>query len=79
MTRTKITQWLSQPSPIGESTRSLLTREAQRTSYSGMLSKKLEVPTNLIQSYPGPLLGFTRERIHTKGYIDLLMTFGTPK
>jgi len=30
----------------------------------------------MIQPYLEPLLGFTRERVHTKVYIDLFTTFG---
>jgi len=31
------------------------------------------------QSYPDPVIGFVEERVHTRGYVDLLITFGTSK
>lgn len=39
--------------------------------------KKMDILANLIQPYLEPLPGFSRERVHTKGYIDLLTTFRT--
>ncbi|XP_020238868.1 uncharacterized protein LOC109817925 [Cajanus cajan] len=39
---------------------------------------KLDVPHSLIQPYMEPLVGFAGERVHTRGYVDLLTTFGTP-
>jgi len=39
--------------------------------------KKLDVSSHLIQPYPKLLHEFVVERVHTKGYIDLLKTFAT--
>ncbi|XP_020239478.1 uncharacterized protein LOC109818426 [Cajanus cajan] len=39
---------------------------------------KLDVPQSLMQPHTEPLVGFAGERVHTRGYIDLLTTFGVP-
>ncbi|KAH1238292.1 hypothetical protein GmHk_08G022983 [Glycine max] len=37
-----------------------------------MVSRKLEVSPNIVHPHTGPLLGFTCERVETKGYVDLM-------
>lgn len=37
------------------------------------------MPTSIIKSYLDPLIGFVGERVHTRGYVDLLITFGNNK
>ena len=37
--------------------------------------QRLEVSPDIVHPYAGPLLGFARERIETRGYVDLLTTF----
>ncbi|KAG5026316.1 hypothetical protein JHK86_022230 [Glycine max] len=37
-----------------------------------MVSTKLEVSPNIVHPHTGPLLGFTCERVETKGYMDLM-------
>ncbi|XP_020240412.1 uncharacterized protein LOC109819191 [Cajanus cajan] len=39
---------------------------------------RLDVPHSLIQPHTEPLVGFAGERVHTREYVDLLTTFGTP-
>nr|KYP41405.1 hypothetical protein KK1_037239 [Cajanus cajan] len=39
---------------------------------------RLDIPYSLIQPHTEPLVGFSGERVHTRGYVDLLTTFGTP-
>ncbi|XP_020238746.1 uncharacterized protein LOC109817820 [Cajanus cajan] len=38
---------------------------------------RLDIPHSLIQPHIEPLVGFAGERVHTRGYVDLLRTFGT--
>ena len=38
--------------------------------------QRLEVSSNTVQPHSRPLLGFSRERVETKGYVDLMTTFG---
>ena len=38
--------------------------------------KKLKIPESSIQAYSEPLLGFARHKVHSRGFIDLLTTFG---
>ncbi|XP_020211789.1 uncharacterized protein LOC109796532 [Cajanus cajan] len=38
---------------------------------------KLDIPHNMIQPYSEPLVGFAGERVHTRGFIELLTSFGT--
>ena len=37
----------------------------------------MDILESQIKSYLDPLLGFAMERAHTRGYINLLTTFGT--
>jgi len=37
---------------------------------------KLKIPESAIQAYSEPLLGFTGQKVHFRGFIDLLTTFG---
>uniref|UniRef100_A0A151UE53 Uncharacterized protein n=1 Tax=Cajanus cajan TaxID=3821 RepID=A0A151UE53_CAJCA len=39
---------------------------------------RLDIPHSLIQPHTEPLVGFAGKSIHTRGYVDLLTTFGTP-
>ncbi|XP_020202426.1 uncharacterized protein LOC109788172 [Cajanus cajan] len=38
---------------------------------------KLDIPHNMIQPYSEPLVDFAGERVHTRGFIELLTSFGT--
>ena len=38
--------------------------------------QRLEVSSNTVHPYAGPLLGFTGKRVETRGYMDLMTTFG---
>nr|KYP35064.1 hypothetical protein KK1_043915 [Cajanus cajan]KYP35069.1 hypothetical protein KK1_043920 [Cajanus cajan] len=38
---------------------------------------KLDLPHSLIQPYSEPLVSFAGERVHTRGFIELLTSFGT--
>lgn len=38
--------------------------------------KKLEIPEKLIKEYEDKLVSFAGEQVKTRGYIDLLTTFG---
>ena len=40
---------------------------------------KLNVPETAIQSYTEPLLGFVGRRVHARGFVNLLTTFGVGK
>ncbi|KAG4996861.1 hypothetical protein JHK85_028300 [Glycine max] len=42
-------------------------------------SRRLEVSPDTIQPHVGPLLGFAREKVETRGYVDLMTTFGQGK
>jgi len=37
---------------------------------------KLNLSMEMIKSYPDPLVRFARERVHNRGFVDLLTTFG---
>ncbi|XP_020224305.1 uncharacterized protein LOC109806344 [Cajanus cajan] len=39
---------------------------------------RLDIPHSLIQPHIEPVVGFAGEQVHTRGYVDLLKTFGTP-
>nr|KYP55950.1 hypothetical protein KK1_002177 [Cajanus cajan] len=39
---------------------------------------RLDVPHSLTQPHKEPLVGFAGKSIHTRGYLDLLTTFGAP-
>ncbi|KAG4982788.1 hypothetical protein JHK87_027537 [Glycine soja] len=41
--------------------------------------ERLEVSPDTIQPHVGPLLGFAREKVETRGYVDLMTTFGQGK
>ena len=38
--------------------------------------RRLEVSLDTIQPYAGPLLGFAGESVETRGYVNLMSTFG---
>ncbi|XP_020208423.1 uncharacterized protein LOC109793373 [Cajanus cajan] len=38
---------------------------------------KLDIPHTMIQPYSEPLVGFAGERVHTRGFVELLTSFGT--
>ena len=38
--------------------------------------KKLKIPESSIQAYSEPLLGFVGQKVYSRGFIDLLTTFG---
>ncbi|XP_020238553.1 uncharacterized protein LOC109817646 [Cajanus cajan] len=38
---------------------------------------KLDIPHSMIQPHSEPLVGFARERVHTREFIELLTSFGT--
>jgi len=38
---------------------------------------KLNLPLEMVKSYPDPLVRFVGERVHTRGFMDLLTTFGS--
>jgi len=38
--------------------------------------KKLKIPESTSQAYSEPLLGFAGQKVHSRGFIDLLTTFG---
>lgn len=37
---------------------------------------KLDLPDDLLQPFPGTLVGFSGERVKIRGYLDLRTTFG---
>jgi len=39
--------------------------------------RKLRIPEGKIQQYSEPIVGFSGERVNTKGYVDLFTKFGT--
>nr|KYP71310.1 hypothetical protein KK1_010565 [Cajanus cajan] len=39
---------------------------------------RLDVPHSLIQPHTEPLVGFAGRSVYTRGYVDLLTTFGVP-
>ena len=41
--------------------------------------QRLEVQPSTIQLHYGPLLGFAGEKVETRGYVDLMTTFGQGK
>jgi len=38
--------------------------------------KKLKIPESCIQTYSEPLLGFAGQKVHSRGFIDFLTSFG---
>jgi len=46
-------------------------------SYIGKLSR--DISPNIVHPHAGPFLDFTSEMVETRGYVDLMTTFGQGK
>ncbi|KAG4921359.1 hypothetical protein JHK86_050172 [Glycine max] len=47
--------------------------------YSQKTFQRLEFSPNTVHPHTGSLLGFAGERVETRGYVDLMTTFGQGK